>query len=219
MLTCRPMRLLLPLAIVLSMAGGCQTLPNNLSRVTRQPKHEQLRRQIISANAQQQQAAEEFNHALKQLMQLGAGHQQDMRQVHNWLNSHYNQLKNRSTTVRRQNNSIERSAIELFEQWEREIAVLQSQALRALSEQRLRETMDNYRLAIRTLRIAEDAMQPVLQQLHDQALYLRSNVNQQPAGFAIEIDRIERSFIALNEHIQRAVFETDAFSKTLPDAR
>ena len=70
----------------------------------------------------------------------------------------------------------------LFDEWTDELELYQNQKMKAASSRELRETKRRYREMMSSMKRAERSMQPVLESLQDNVLYLKHNLNAQAIG-------------------------------------
>ncbi|MGA9573955.1 MAG: DUF2959 family protein, partial [Lysobacterales bacterium] len=84
--------------------------------------------------------------------------------------------------------------------------------LRKSSARLLKDTRSRYGKLMKSMRRAENSMQPVLDAFHDQVLFLKHNLNARAIGaLRNELDTIERDTSRLIAQMQDAIAEANDF--------
>ena len=88
--------------------------------------------------------------------------------------------------------------------------------MRRESENKLRETRRRYDSMLKAMRRAESKMDPVLQALEDNVLYLKHNLNASAIGaLQGEISQMKGDISSLIADMNSAIAESDAFIKSM----
>ena len=100
----------------------------------------------------------------------------------------------------------------LFDEWAEENGEYQDVSLRRDSEQRLVQTRARYKEMLASMKEAESSMQPVLNTLRDNVLYLKHNLNAQAIGsLRTTFDNLEADIDQLIERMNRSIERSNAF--------
>ena len=108
--------------------------------------------------------------------------------------------------------SIDRVSEDLFEEWESELELYSSQALRDDQAKRLAESRRQFRQMRDRMQVARNRVDPVMAVLNDNVLYLKHSLNAQAvAALRGEAANLEADVEALIRDMQIAIDEADAF--------
>ena len=100
----------------------------------------------------------------------------------------------------------------MFDEWEDELDLYTNQQLRRDSEQQLRATRDRYDQLARAMQRSEATLDPVLDSLRDNVLYLKHNLNARAiASIRGELDTIDADVDELMAAMEAAIAESDRF--------
>ncbi len=100
--------------------------------------------------------------------------------------------------------------------WEGELDQYSSASLRKSSEKQLKQTRTHYYKLIGAMKKAESKIDPVLNPLRDQVLFLKHNLNARAvASLQTELTRIETDVSRLIRDMEIAMNEADSFIQTL----
>jgi hypothetical protein len=112
---------------------------------------------------------------------------------------------------------IETVAADLFEEWEGEVAEIQTANLKAKSKKLLRETKAKYERMHASLLETRGSMDPVLAVLKDHVLFLKANLNAAAIGsIGDEMKNIEAEIEDLKKSIQQSIAEAQRFIEAMP---
>ena len=108
--------------------------------------------------------------------------------------------------------SIDRVSEDLFEEWESELELYSSQALRNDQAKKLAESRKQFRQMRERMQVARNRVDPVMAVLNDNVLYLKHSLNAQAvAALRGEAANLEADVEALIRDMQVAIDEADAF--------
>jgi hypothetical protein len=114
--------------------------------------------------------------------------------------------------VRSRIRDVESVAEALFAEWQRELGQYSSASLRAKSEQQLRQTRARYGEMLGAMKRAEARLEPALQPLRDQVLFLKHNLNARAvAGLKGEVAKIDAQVNRLVAELDAAIAEANRF--------
>lgn len=108
--------------------------------------------------------------------------------------------------------AIDRVSSDLFEEWETELDLYSSQALRNDQAQKLAESRRQFQQMRTSMQSARDRVDPVMAVLNDNVLYLKHSLNAQAvAALRGQAATLEADVDALIQEMQTAIDEADAF--------
>ena len=108
--------------------------------------------------------------------------------------------------------SIDRVSSDLFEEWESELELYNSAALRADQEKKLAEARKQFWVMRERMQTARNRVDPVMAVLSDNVLYLKHSLNAQAlAALRGQATLLEGEVEALIRDMQIAIDEADAF--------
>ncbi|MEM8962557.1 MAG: DUF2959 domain-containing protein [Acidobacteriota bacterium] len=179
-------------------------------------KRDLLVKRVDRARDAQEDAQEEFEDALEQFQALVGHDGGELEKVYDKLKGELEDAEGRAENVYERIERVENVAEALFEEWQREIAVLQNANYRRQSETSLRETKGRYTQLLSTMQKAAASMEPVLTRLRDQVLFLKHNLNAQALGsLEGEAGTLQADVAQLVEDMQASIAEADLFIETM----
>jgi outer membrane murein-binding lipoprotein Lpp len=205
-------------AVVLTavVLAGCATTYYSFWERLGKEKRDLLRDNVEEVKEDQQQVREEFSSALEEVRALYGLEAGQLEAKYDTLSARLDSAEEEAGAFRERIDDIEEIAADLFEEWEAEIERYHNPALRAKSRERLHETRARYANLDRALRRSEAQLDPVLQALRDQVLFLKHNLNAQAVGrLEVEARDIEQGIQTLIEELERSIEQTDAFIEEL----
>jgi len=198
------------------MLQGCETIYFNTMEKVGVHKRDILIDRIEESQEAQEDAQEEFTSALVQLKEITNFDGGDLESLYNKLNDEYEDSEEAAQEVRQRINKVESVAKALFSEWESELKQYSSQKLRKDSQNKLNATQRRYGKLITTLRKAERSIQPVLNTLKDNTLYLKHNLNARAvASLKGELKSIDADIKTLISQMQKSIAESNAFIEEL----
>lgn len=175
-------------------------------------KREILVDRVEDARESQEEAEQQFTSALEEfsaLIQFDGG---DLEDAYQSLNDQYEASKEAASDVTERIDKIQSVAEALFDEWEAELEEYSNASLKRTSKQKLNETQIKYNRMVRAMRKVESSMQPVLQTLQDNVLFLKHNLNASAIGaLQGELSSIEQDVSALLTDMQSAIAQSDDF--------
>ena len=155
--------------------------------------------QVEQACTSLQETRNEFEDALGKFRSLVNVNESTLEQKYNLLNRQYQFCRAKSDSVSDRIRAIEEVSHALFAEWETELNEYSNRTLRNNSKQQLKEAKQNYVRLIKTMRLAETRIQPVLLSFKDQVLYLKHNLN------ARAISALQHEFIEIGIDISQLI--------------
>ena len=167
---------------------------------------------VEDAKESQQDAQEEFTSALEALSSLTNFSGGDLEDMYNKINDKYQDSEKAAQNVTDRIAAIEDVSDALFEEWQTELDLYTSDSLRRSSEQKLRETKSSYQTMLSAMKRAEKKMDPVLNTLRDNTLYLKHNLNASAVGsLQGEFMSLEKDIAYAIKQMNAAIAESDKF--------
>ncbi|MCK8083399.1 DUF2959 domain-containing protein [Vibrio cyclitrophicus] len=202
------------IVIVLSIftLTGCQSAYYSAMEQVGYHKRDIMVDRVEDAKESQQDAQEEFTSALEALSSLTNFSGGDLEDMYNQINDKYQDSEKAAQNVSDRIAAIEDVSDALFEEWQGELDLYTSDSLRRSSEQKLRETKSSYQTMLSAMKRAEKKMDPVLNTLRDNTLYLKHNLNASAVGsLQGEFMSLEKDIAYAIEQMNAAIAESDKF--------
>ena len=189
------------LAILLSVSllSGCQSAYYSAMEQVGVHKRDIMVDRVEDANAAQKDAQQQFTSALEGLKALNNFNGGELEDAYNDVNDQYKDSEAAVNKVKDRISAIEDVADALFEEWNDELALYKSATLKRDSANKLRATKVQYQKMLSAMKRAEQKMEPVLDTLRDNTLYLKHNLN------AAAIGSLQGEFNSLQREIQQAI--------------
>jgi len=122
----------------------------------------------------------------------------------------------RAELVREHIGKVEDVAEALFDEWDSELEQYSSERMRSFSETQLKQTRSHYYKLVSAMKKAETKIDPVLNPLRDQVLFLKHNLNARAiASLQSELGHIETDIARLIRDMELSIKEADQFITTL----
>ena len=202
------------LVLVLSIftLTGCQSAYYSAMEQVGYHKRDIMVDRVEDAKESQQDAQEEFTSALEALSSLTNFNGGDLEDMYNKINDKYQDSEKAAQNVSDRISAIEDVSDALFAEWQDELDLYTSASLRRSSEQKLRETKSSYQTMLSAMKRAEKKMDPVLNTLRDNTLYLKHNLNASAVGsLQGEFMSLEKDIAFAIKQMNAAIEESDKF--------
>ncbi len=171
---------------------------------------------VEEARDSQQETKEQFASALERFSSVVNFDGGDLEDKYNQLKSELEKSEEQAEEVRERIEAVEDVAEALFDEWQAELEQYSSASLRRSSERQLQSTRRDYQKLIGAMKRAEAKIDPVLNPLRDQVLYLKHNLNARAiSSLQAELGTIEADVSRLIKEMEASINEADAFIKTL----
>jgi hypothetical protein len=175
-------------------------------------KRELLKTRVDDARDEQKEAGEDFRDALQKLKDIYGFDGGKLEKKYDSLQSSYERARHQSETVKKSVAKVETVAKDLFDEWEKEIDSMETASLKDRSRQSLYQTKQKYHQMHSTLKAAEAKLDPVLNQLRDQVLFLKHNLNAKAIGsLKGEGIRIQKDVEVLIAEMNKSINSADKF--------
>jgi ElaB/YqjD/DUF883 family membrane-anchored ribosome-binding protein len=208
------------IVLLLLLLGGCESAYYNVMERFGVEKREILVDRVVAARDAQEVAQDQFSSALDQFKAVVEVEDSELETVYRRLEREFNNSEAAANRIRTRIRDVESVADALFREWNDELKQYRNEQLRRDSERQLRETRDRYQQLLGAMQRAETRMEPVLDAMRDQTLYLKHNLNARAIQtLRGEVVRIDRDVDALLEAMKQAIAEADAFVRAMrPEA-
>lgn len=195
---------------------GCDTLYFSALEQVGIHKRDVLKDRIEDAQEAQQEGKEQFVSALDEFKQVLLLEETSLEKRYKSLQAEYDASEDAAEEVRERIAAVESVSEALFNEWEKELELYTSAALRRASKKKLLHTRRQYGKLIVVMTKAEAKMTPVLNTLRDQTLFLKHNLNAQAiSAVRSELGRIERDVDKLVVAMEASINEAESFIQGL----
>lgn len=203
----------LPLFLCLT---ACQSAYYSAMEKVGVHKRDILSDRVEEAQQSQQDAQQQFKSALEQFSTLIKFDGGDLQRVYEATDSEYQACSKAAEDVSARINSIESVADALFDEWQDELDQYSNARLKQDSAKKLSDTKRQYSSLLKSMRKAEQSMQPVLSSLRDNTLYLKHNLNAKAIGaLKGEFSSVQRDISRLIGDMNSAIKQSEQFLATL----
>ncbi|MDX1392189.1 MAG: DUF2959 domain-containing protein, partial [Rheinheimera sp.] len=209
----RYLLILLPLFLSLT---ACQSAYYSAMEKVGVHKRDILSDRVEQAQQSQKDAQQQFKSALEQFSSLIKFDGGDLQRMYEATDSEYQACSKAAEEVSSRINSIESVADALFDEWQDELEQYSNDKLKRDSARKLNETKRQYNSLLKTMRRAEQSMQPVLASLKDNTLYLKHNLNAKAIGaLKGEFNSVQKDINRLISDMNNAIMQSEQFVATL----
>lgn len=164
----------------------------------------------------QKDGQEQFKTALEQFKSVVNFNGGDLEAMYKDLNNEYEASKKAADNISEHIAKVDSVAQALFKEWEGELQLYSNASLRRSSERQLERTQKEYQRLFSSMQRAENSLEPVLNVLHDQVLFLKHNLNAGAiASLRGELKNINSDVSRLIKDMQQAIDESDRFIQQL----
>ncbi|MEX1664223.1 DUF2959 domain-containing protein [Zhongshania arctica] len=213
-----PMRFLMLLVAITATISisGCESTYYNAMEKVGVHKRDILVDRVGEAKESQQDAQKQFKDALSEFRSVVSFDGGDLESHYNRLNSEFEDSEAAAKDLTSRIDKVESVAEALFDEWQDELKLYSNDRLRSDSATKLQATKRQYASLIKSMRRAEKSVDPVLNALRDNVLYLKHNLNASAIGaLKGELAGIDRNVQQLLSAMETAINESDAFIKQL----
>lgn len=202
--------------LLLSLLGGCRSAYYSAWEKFGVYKRDLLKKNVKAARDEEKAASEQFKDALTRLKEMYGFQGGDLERTYDTMQKDYDRSVERANAVHKRVKDVDTVANDLFREWQKEIGEINSEKLRADSQQKLHDTQRRYDEMFAALKRAEKSMDPVLTRFHDQVLYLKHNLNAAAiASLKGESTDIQNEISRLLQDMNQAINRADQFISTL----
>lgn len=179
-------------------------------------KRDILSSRVKSARDAQEEAKKDIQNALEQFGNVVSYQGGDLEATYKKLSSELESSEDSAETVRKRIREVESVADALFSEWQTELGQYSSADLRRKSEVKLSQTKARYKEMLGAMNRAEQRIDPVLNPLRDQVLYLKHNLNARAlAAIKGELVKVDAQVDRLVREMNRSIAEADKFIQAM----
>ena len=206
-----------PLALGLALGlTGCQSAYYGTLQTVGIEKREILRNRIGDWRDDLQQAKAEVDNAYHLFATVSAS--EELESLYKELDKGATRVAGRVENVTGRTNGAEKIAADIFQEWATGIGEIQNTSLRASSEKRLQTARVRYQSLLDSMRNAEEKMALVGTAFRDRVIFFKHNLTEQAVSdLKTSAEDMRREIQPMNQAIDVATAEADAFVSTLPD--
>jgi hypothetical protein len=180
-------------------------------------KRDLLKKRVAAARDEEKGAQQEFKDALTSLKELVGFEGGELEKHYRQLQSDYDSAASRVAAVHKRVKDVETVAGDLFTEWEKENAQIETESLRQVSRQQLTDTRHRYEDMLIVLKRSEQSMDPVLRKLHDYVLAIKHTLNAEAiAALGGESAKIQVEVARLIEDMNASIKRADEFIRQMP---
>lgn len=210
------MRRFILLSLALLTLAGCQSAYFSALEKVGLHKRDILVTRVEDARDSQQAAKEQFKDALERYRSVVQVQGGELEQRYEALNREFEASEASARDVRNRIKAVEDVADALFKEWKSELKAYSNADLRATSAKNLERTQKDYRALLQRMKAAEKRIDPVLDVLRDQVLFLKHNLNARAIGsLQGEYRTLQGNVDQLLADMQRSIDEADVFIRQL----
>ena len=200
---------------ILALAGCQSAYYGALERIGIE-KRDVLVSRVEAAQDSQQDAQEEFRSALQRFQSVVDFDGGELEERYDDLFDAYDDATDQAEDVRERIEAVEDVGEALFAEWGDELDRYQDRELRRGSESRMGETRKQFDGLVTTMNRAAGRMDPVLEVLEDQVLYLKHNLNARAiASLDVERVNLEQRVEDLIVEMEKAIQEAEIFIRSM----
>lgn len=196
--------------------NGCQSIYYKTMEKFGVEKRDIMVDRVEDARDAQKEAKKEFANALEQFRSVVKVKGGDLQAKYDKLNAALQRSESQAREVRDRIAAVEDVSEALFREWKAELKQYSNPDLRRASERQLADARTRYTTLMAAMKKAESRLEPVLQPLRDQVLFLKHNLNAQAIGsLTDEVTAVETRVDDLIRDMEASIREADAFIATL----
>lgn len=181
-----------------------------------QDKPDLLKDQVDKLREDQHAVTAQLQDALTRLKTAYGSSGSQLETTYENLKDDYEQAEKRNHALRQRIVRVGRIGDDLFDEWDTEIQTLHNPTYKADSNAKLTAARRKFQDLRRSLAKAEQGIEPVMTQFHDQVIYLKHNLNAAALGtLRGEARTIEADIGRLVQDMQRAIAASNEFLGTL----
>ena len=199
-------------SLMLSSLVGCQSLYFDAMDKMGYHKRDLLVSRVEDARDSQEQAKEQFRSALDRFSTVLNFHGGTLQDKYEQVRDEFEVSEKKANLVYDRIDSVRTVADALFVEWEHELDSYSSTRLRQTSQAKLTRTKKQYSQLLKAMQRAESKIDPVLDALRDQVLFLKHNLNAQAiASLQEELSSMEGDIVSLIREMESSIKEADMF--------
>jgi len=207
---------LLPILLPLLTLTACSTVYYDTMEKVGYHKRDILVDRVEAARDAQKDAQQQFQSALEEFTSVIHLEESDLERAYENLNDEYEACESAASAVSGRIEKVQSVADALFKEWQDELDLYQNRELKASSAKQLAQTRQRYQEMLKSMQQAERSMQPVLNTLRDNVLYLKHNLNAQAIGsLRGEFANLKADIARLIQRMNRSIEHSNDFIRNM----
>lgn len=200
------------LAGVMVLGGGCASMRYSALEKVGIHKRDMLVDRVEDARDSQAETREQLVSAYEELSTLVGHDGGKLESQYKRLSRQVERSRDATETLDDRLESIDRVSEDLFEEWESELGLYSNATLRVDQEKKLATAREQFRVMRERMQTARSRVDPVMNVLNDNVLYLKHSLNAQALdALRGETVKLESQIDALIRDMQAAIDEADSF--------
>ncbi|MEA3291662.1 MAG: DUF2959 domain-containing protein [Pseudomonadota bacterium] len=205
--------------LIALFSAGCSSMQYAAMEKVGIHKRDVLVDRVEDARDAQNEAKEQFVSAYEQFAELVDYDGGDLEKNYEKLNREYQRSEKSAREIDDRIDAVESVAGALFKEWNNELGEYTDPNLRRSSKQKLDATRRQYETLIASMHDARSKIDPVLDVLRDQTLYLKHNLNARAlSSLEGEVVSMERKVDDLVREMEAAIAEANRFISQMEGA-
>lgn len=195
---------------------GCQSMYYDTMEKLGYQKREILVDRVQDARDEQTETKEQFQSALQQFSAVVNFEGGELEETYEELNAAFQRCEAKAAAVGERIAAVEDVGEALFDEWQAELNQYTNAQLREASRRKMVNTRRQYDRLVRSMKRAENKIDPVLDAFRDQVLFLKHNLNARAvASLQTELRLVESDVAALIREMENAIAEADDFIRNM----
>jgi hypothetical protein len=164
------------------LVSGCTRSYYKAMATFGKEKRDILVSRVKDSKKEQQQAKEQIKTTMEKFQELTGFQGGSLEKNYKELNSQYEKAADSANKLHDRIDSIDRVSSDLFKEWQKEIDGMENKKLKQQSVDMLRQSRLQEVGYIKSMRVTESRMTPVITAFHDQVMFLKHNLNARAIG-------------------------------------
>ena len=181
-LTARGYCLAATMLLPLTLAAGCTRTYYKAMSTFGKEKRDILVSRVKDSKKEQQQAKEQIKTTMEKFQELTGFQGGSLEKNYKELNGQYEKAADSAKKLHERIDSIDQVSSDLFKEWQKEIDGMENRKLKQQSVDMLRQSRLQEAGYIKSMRLTESRMTPVIAAFHDQVTFLKHNLNARAIG-------------------------------------
>ena len=169
-------------SLPLMLTFGCTRSYYKAMATFGKEKRDILVSRVKDSKKEQQQAKEQIKTAMEKFQELTGFQGGSLEKNYKELNSEYEKAADSAQKLHDRIGSIDQVSSDLFKEWQKEIDGMENKKLKQQSVEMLRRSRLQEAGYIKSMRLTEARMTPVITAFHDQVTFLKHNLNARAIG-------------------------------------
>jgi ElaB/YqjD/DUF883 family membrane-anchored ribosome-binding protein len=175
-------------------------------------KRDLLVKRVTNAKEAQVEAQQQFRDSLQEFQTLVGYKGGELEARYEKVRASYEASTKKAQEVRDRISGIKKVSEALFSEWEQELGKYSDSKMRAQSASELKDTRKRAGELVATMEKAASKMDPVLEKLEDQVLFLKHNLNARALGsLKGTADALQVEVNGLIKEMETSIREADTF--------